>query len=119
MSEILRVELCVGQVRVLTCVLVSFCVTKETERGRESALRYPCLRAQWTPGKAVGEVEASTRERSLRPHSETVLARSRETLRVVLCVGQMRVLTCVPVSFCVTGETERGRESALRYPARP
>ena len=29
-----------------------------------------------------------------------------ETLRVVLCVGQVRVLTCVLVSFCVTGETE-------------
>ena len=42
-----------------------------------------------------------------------------ETLRVVLCVGQVRVLTCVLVSFCVTEETERGRESALRYPARP
>ena len=64
-------------------------------------------------------------ERQLRPHMSSVscrarlccalcLARSRETLRVVLCVGQVRVITCVLVSFY--GETERGRECSSALP---
>ena len=73
-------------------------------------------------GKHKRETSAPTHVQSLVSRALvlcTVLARSRETLRVVLCVGQVRVLTCVLVSFCLTGETERGRESALHCPARP
>ena len=44
MNETLRVVLCVGQVRVLTCVLVSFFRGRggETERGRECSSALPC-----------------------------------------------------------------------------
>ena len=106
MSETLRVVLCVGQVRVLTCVLVSFCVTGETERGRESALR--CHAYAHTREGGRGGGGKHKRETPAPTHVQSLVSRA-----LVLCtVVQVRVLTCVLVSFCVTGETERGRESA-------
>ena len=79
-------------------------------------------------GDAAGVCEEARKSKSRREHLVEEANRLQdakgqegtlETLRVVLCVGQVRVLTCVLVSFCVTGETKRGRESGLRCPARP
>ena len=65
-------------------------------------------------GKHKRETPAPTHVQSLVSRALvlcTVLARSRETLRVVLCVEQVRLLPCVLVSFCVTGETVCGSQA--------
>ena len=76
---------------------------------------------------AVGDVEASTRERRLRSHMCSVSCRARlcsalclrwrETLLVVLCVGaNARAHLCACLSFYAAGEAERGRECSSALP---
>ena len=129
MSETLCVVLCVGQV-LHTCVFDSFDATGDTERGCVCRSARACLRAQWTPGKAVGEVEASTKwlRGCAHTHSVSRVARAgavhcarRALVRhCVLCCAWGRCCTLV----CLTLLTRRGTLSAvvcaaLRGPALP
>ena len=114
MSETLCVVLCVGQV-LHTCVFDSFYATGDTERGCVCRSARACLRAQWTRGKVVGEVEANTKVGYVAAPTHTVsrVARAgavhcawRALVRhCVLCCAWGRCCTLV----CLTLFTRRAR----------